>query len=226
MSEAPLPSLSSLTHKRPRINDAGGYQLAPSEIIITLRGWIELLQRRRESDSLNAFLSESKDTWRSLLEYAEAHTEVDNELSSPDINPLSSVLKMKDRVVGKTDREVAMMYEEEFINYVIFRQIKGPTAYKPFTSARDDKWFMSAIEYHFLIFLGRTNGSINQVLKAITYSAERGRKNEAFHHPIPASIFVAAIRMIARINFKNSYKQAGRPHIQELEGAIMESPSY
>ena len=181
MSEAPLPSLSSLTHKRPRINDAGGYQLAPSEIIITLRGWIELLQRRRESDSLNAFLSESKDTWRSLLEYAEAHTEVDNELSSPDINPLSSVLKMKDRVVGKTDREVAMMYEEEFINYVIFRQIKGPTAYKPFTSARDDKWFMSAIEYHFLIFLGRTNGSINQVLKAITYSAERGRKNEAFH---------------------------------------------
>jgi len=226
MSEAPLPSLSSLTHKRPRINDAGGYQLAPSEIIITLRGWIELLQRRRESDSLNAFLSESKDTWRSLLEYAEAHTEVDNELSSPDINPLSSVLKMKDRVVGKTDREVAMMYEEEFINYVIFRQIKGPTAYKPFTSARDDKWFMSAIEYHFLIFLGRTNGSINQVLKAITYSAERGRKNEAFHHPIPASIFVAAIRMIARINFKNSYKQAGRPRIQELEDAIMERPSY
>ena len=187
---------------------------------------MELLQRSRESDSLNAFLSESKDTWRSLLEYAEAHTEVDNELSSPDIYPLSSVLKMNDRVVGKTDREVAMMYEEEFFNYVIFRQIKGPTAYKPFTSARDDKWFMSAVEYHFLIFLGRTNGSISRVLTAITYSAERGRKNEAFHHPIPASIFVAAIRMIARINFKNSYKQAGRPRIQELEGTIEENPSY
>ena len=225
MSEAPLPSLSSLSHKKPRINYAGGYQLAPPKIIITLPGWMELLQRRRESDSLNAFLSESKDTWRSLLEYAEAHTEVDNELSSPDINPLSSVLKMKDRVVGKTDREVAMMYEEEFINYVIFRQIKGPTAYKPFTSARDDKWFMSAIEYHFLIFLGRTNGSINQVLKAITYSAERGRKNEAFH-PIPASIFVAAIRMIARINENNIFKKAGIPHIPLLIQAIMEKPSY
>ena len=226
MSEVLLPSLSSLSHKRPRINDADGYQLDP-HVLITLRGWIELLQRRRESDPLNAFLSESKDTWRSLLEYAEAHTRFDAGFGASKINPFSSVHEVDQRVEGMNDHEDADMYKAEFRKYVIFRSITGLSAYDSVESYREDLSYMFAFEYQFLIFLGRKKGSIKNVIKAIKLSTAHVRKDDTDFPPVPADFFVTAVDIVAKIRSQDPAHSAALPeYIQLLKDAIMKQPSY
>ena len=110
-------------------------------VLITLRGLIQKFNLCRVSKSINLqLLCNKKEHWRSLLKYAETHTNVDPELFRKGINPLSTVLEMEDNVKGKTDRAAAAMYKAEFRRYVVFRAMKGFTAYKPAASFNDDTW--------------------------------------------------------------------------------------
>jgi hypothetical protein len=185
------------------------------------------LQRRRESDPLNAFLSESKDTWRSLLQHAEDHTVVKPARHWWEVNPVSSVREVEESVKCVTDNDAAAMYQEEFFKYIVYRAIKGVRAHQSEQSFKNDSWFnMILFEGQVMTFLGRKQGSIKNVLYEIRRSTTDRMEQYPDYPRIPADFFVAAIELIAKENSKDSSYFAGIPRIPLLIEAIMETPDY
>ena len=85
-------------------------------------------------------------------------------------------------------------------------------------------WFSSQIH----TFLGRTNGSVSNIVKMIEVDLKRVRANGDFP-PVPADFFVAAIRLVAQVTESSSGKrfyQKGRPRLSELESYIKQKPFY
>ena len=225
MSEPPLPSLSSLSLVSLLEEVSPLIEETDPVILITLRGLIAEFYLCQVSKLINVeLLCNNKQHWRSLLQYAEIHTNVKE---ARGINPLSSVLDVDKRVIDMEDHEAATMYKAEFRKYVVYRSIRGYTAYKPVESFRNDTW-LNLIEFEAQVekFLGRTNGSTKNVIGEIKRSTKDLRKKDKDYPRIPATFFVTATLIVAKLNMNDPWCQTGQPRISLLIEAIMESPSY
>jgi hypothetical protein len=198
------------------------------DVLITLQGLIQEFNLCQVSQSINKdLLCNTKEHWRSLLEYAEQHTNVDPKLFIKGINPLSTLLEMDNKVIGKPDHEAATMYKMEFRNYVVFRVMVGPPAYKPAESFNDDKWLqLIFFQEKVGTFISRTNGSTRAVISQIKHATTELRQKDPGYPPIPASFFVAASMMFVKFKLNDQWSQRGMPNIQDLKDAIMEKEYY
>jgi len=197
-------------------------------VVFTVRGMLRLLQRcqvgRAISDLLNCT---DKDTWMSLYKTADARIESTGFFNSQEIRRvLPSFADAQQRAAMMDDRAAAVFYKGLLTKHVLYFAMFDATAFGlPSDGVVFNMiWFSGQIH----TFLGRTNGSVSNIVKMIEMDLKRVRTKGDFP-PVPAEFFVAGIRLVAQVTESSSGKrfyQKGRPRLSELESYIKQKQFY
>jgi hypothetical protein len=202
--------------------------MAP-EVVFTVRGMLRLLQLcqvgRKMSDFLNCT---DKDTWMSLYKTADARIESLGFFESQKIRRvLPSFADAQQRAAMlMDDRAAAVFYKGLLTKHILYFAMFDPTAF----GLPSDGVVFSMIWFSGQIhtFLGRTNGSVSNIVKMIEMDLKRVRAKGDFP-PVPVDFFVAAIRLVAQVTESSSEKrfyQKGRPRLPELESYLRQKQFY
>jgi hypothetical protein len=193
---------------------------------MSVLGLLRLLQLCQVSSSLSPFLNcNDRNAWKELLSISSER------LTERSMGVLKSVAEVDAKISSTlvhNDHQAANIYKREFTRHVIYHAL-----YDVFRSAvlgTDDVvfdliWFRSQIE----TFLGRSNGSMKQVVEMIKQDMSRIRRRDPKFPPVPSDFYVGAVEIVAEVTNKKKgrrFYQAGRSRLHLLYTAIRETDYY
>lgn len=225
----------------------GVSQMDP-DTLLTVDGLLRTLQLCEAGVARHVLLCNNKDIWRALLQHAQDSTRLSKfhldpsyeyapiaqQLLNPKrdvVVPLKTVADVDLAVQTQilSDHQSANLYKREFTNYVVYRSLYGYMTYAPGTERSSIGgvffnliWFESQVK----TFLGRSNGSIPNVIKEINNMVKELKKQDPNYPLIPSDFFVAAVQMVATIESMSKWYQKGRSRIPNLVAAIKQKDVY
>ena len=124
------------------------------------------------------------------------------------------------------DSAAAVYFKQLLTKHILYFALFDPTAFGlPSDGVVFDMvWFTRQIH----TFLGRSNGSLTEIVNMIEFDLKRVRRNGAFP-PVPADFFVSAIRLVAEVTDMDAgrrFYQKGRGRLTELENHILKTLFY
>ena len=184
--------------------------------LLTIRGLVEFLSLCKVKKRINANLQcNNKILWREVLVVAEARSADDN-YSTTGVGVLDRVHSVDAKAMRVDDEVATGLYRRAVTRHVLFYAL-----YKPIYAGLPADgvvfglmWLAAQVE----TFLARKNGSQKMIVGIIKTELARVRSNGRDYPPVPAGLFVAAIRLVAEVQDKRHkpQPQPGRPRIDEL----------
>lgn len=198
------------------------------EVLFTVRGMLRLLQMCQVGRRMSDFLKcTDKDAWMSLYEKADARIQATGFMRSREFRRvLMSFAEAKRVSVSMDDHAAAVYFKKLLTKHILYFALFDPVAFGLPSDGVvfNMMWFESQIR----TFLGRSNGSLTNIVKMIELDLNRVRRNGDFP-PVPADFFVSAIRLVAEVTDMDGarrFYQKGRGRLTELENYILQKPFY
>lgn len=198
------------------------------EVLFTVRGMLRLLQMCQVGRRMSDFLKcTDKDAWMSLYEKADARIQALGFMRSREVRRVLMWFEEAKRVsVSMDDHAAAVYFKKLLTKHILYFALFNPVA---FGLPSDGVVFnMAWFEAQIRTFLGRSNGSLTNIVKTIELDMDRVRRNGDFP-PVPADFFVSAIRLVAEVTDMDGarrFYQKGRGRLTELENYILQKPFY